>query len=96
VVLPPLDKSQPSVQSAIDVALRRTGCVPAYLLTDNEKIVTVEHVAGISVRNAAAVEFGRHYPLTELASVIGVPGCAVLLDLSAWRMRSRTSSMTWR
>jgi transposase len=64
VVLPLLDRSQPSVQSAIDVALRRTGCVPAYLLTDNEKIVTVEHVAGISVRNAAAVEFGRHYGLT--------------------------------
>jgi hypothetical protein len=69
VVLPLLDKSQPSVQSAIDVALRRIGGVPTYLLTDNEKTVTVEHVAGIPVRNAAAVEFGRHYGLTVATCV---------------------------
>ena len=69
VVLPLLDKSQPSVQSAIDVALRRAGGVPAYLLTDNEKTVTVEHVAGIPVRNPAAVEFGRHYGLTVATCV---------------------------
>jgi len=69
VVLPLLDKSGPSVQSAIDVALRRAGGVPAYLLTDNEKTVTVEHVAGIPVRNAAAVEFGRHYGLTVATCV---------------------------
>ncbi len=69
VVLPLLDKSQPSVQSAIDVALRRIGGVPTYLLTDNEKTVTVEHIAGIPVRNAAAVEFGRHYGLTVATCV---------------------------
>jgi len=69
VVLPLLDKSQPSVQSAIDVALRRAGGVPAYLLTDNEKTVTIEHVAGIPVRNAAAVEFGAHYGLTVATCV---------------------------
>jgi hypothetical protein len=69
VVLPLLDKSQPSVQSAIDVALRRIGAVPAYLLTDNEKTVTVEHVAGIPVRNPAAVQFGRHYGLTVATCV---------------------------
>ncbi len=64
VVVPLLDKSQPSVQAAIDTALRRIGGVPTYLLTDNEKTVTIEHVAGIPVRNPAAVEFGRHYGLT--------------------------------
>ncbi len=69
VVLPLLDKTWPSVQSAIDVALRRAGGVPAYLLTDNEKTVTVEHVAGIPVRNPAAVEFGRHYGLTVATCV---------------------------
>ena len=69
VVLPLLDKSQPSVQSAIDVAFRRAGGVPAYLLTDNEKTVTIEHVAGIPVRNRAAVEFGRHYGLTVATCV---------------------------
>jgi hypothetical protein len=51
------------------VALRRAGGVPTYLLTDNEKTVTVEHVAGIPVRNPAAVEFGRHYGLTVATCV---------------------------
>jgi Mu transposase, C-terminal domain len=64
VVLPLLDKTWPSVAAAIDVALRRAGGVPTYLLTDNEKTVTVEHVAGLPVRNPAAAQFGRHYGLT--------------------------------
>jgi hypothetical protein len=64
VVVPLLDKTWPSVAGAIDVALRKAGGVPTYLLTDNEKTVTIEHVAGIPVRNPAAVEFGRHYGLT--------------------------------
>ncbi len=69
VVLPMLDKTQASVWAAVDVALRRAGGVPAYLLTDNEKTVTVEHVAGIPVRNPGAVEFGRHYGLTVATCV---------------------------
>ena len=69
VVLPLLDKSAPSVWAAVDVALRRAGGVPTYLLTDNEKTVTVEHVAGIPVRNPGAVEFGRHYGLTVATCV---------------------------
>jgi hypothetical protein len=69
VVLPLLDKSGPSVWAAVDVALRRAGGVPTYLLTDNEKTVTVEHVAGVPVRNAAAVRFGRHYGLTVATCV---------------------------
>jgi len=69
VVVPLLDKSGPSVQLAVDVALRRAGGVPAYLLTDNEKTVTIEHVAGVPVRNAAAVAFGRHYGLTVATCV---------------------------
>jgi hypothetical protein len=64
VIVPLLDKTWPSVAAAIDTALRTAGGVPTYLLTDNEKTVTVEHVAGIPVRNPAAVEFGRHYSLT--------------------------------
>jgi hypothetical protein len=57
------------VWAAADVALRRLGGVPTYLLTDNEKTVTVEHVAGLPVRNAAAVAFGRHYGLTVATCV---------------------------
>jgi hypothetical protein len=73
VVLPLLDRAEPSVHAAIDAALRRCGGVPAYLLTDNEKTVTVEHVAGIPVRNPAAVAFGRHYGLTIATCVPADP-----------------------
>src|SRR5208283_3713944 len=41
VVIPLLDKTQASVWAAADAALRRIGGVPSYLLTDNEKTVTV-------------------------------------------------------
>ena len=69
VVLPLLDRTWPSVAGAVDVALRRAGGCPAYLLTDNEKTVTVEHVAGLPVRNPAAAAFGRHYGLTVATCV---------------------------
>jgi transposase len=65
VVLAIRDKTMPSVFAALDVTLRRLGGAPTYVLTDNEKTVTVEHVAGIPVRNPQMVAFARHYPLTE-------------------------------
>jgi hypothetical protein len=61
VVLPLRDKTMPSVFAALDVTFRRLGGVPTYVLTDNEKTVTVEHIAGIPVRNPAA---GRRSPGT--------------------------------
>jgi hypothetical protein len=73
VVLPLVDKSTPSVFAAIDTALRRAGGVPTYLLTDNEKTVTVEHVAGVPVRNPATVAFARHYGLTVAMCVPADP-----------------------
>lgn len=73
VVAPLLDKTLPSVHAAIDVALRRVGGVPTYLLTDNEKTVTVEHIAGMAVRHPAAVAFGRHYGLTVATCVPADP-----------------------
>jgi transposase len=47
------DKTAASVFAALDTCFRLLGGVPTYVLTDNEKTVTVEHVAGISVRNPA-------------------------------------------
>lgn len=61
VVLPLRDKTLPSVFAALDVTFRRMGGVPTYVLTDNEKTVTVEHVAGIPVRNPQLVAFAGHY-----------------------------------
>ena len=64
VVLAIRDKTSPSVMAALDVTMRRLGGAPTYLLTDNEKTVTVEHVAGMAVRNPAMVAFARHYGVT--------------------------------
>ena len=64
VVLPIRDKTMPSVFAALDVTLRRLGGAPTYVLTDNEKTVTVEHVAGIAVRNPQMVAFSRFYAVT--------------------------------
>lgn len=61
VVLPIRDKTMPSVFAALDVTFRKLGGVPTYVLTDNEKTVTVEHIAGIPVRNAQLVAFAEHY-----------------------------------
>ncbi|BCJ33890.1 hypothetical protein Athai_13930 [Actinocatenispora thailandica] len=58
------DKTLPTIVSCLDATLRRIGGVPTYALTDNEKTVTVEHVAGVAVRNADIVEVGRHYGMT--------------------------------
>lgn len=73
VVLPLLDKTLPSVMAAIDQALRAFGGCPTYALTDNEKTVTVEHVAGIPVRNARMLEFGKHYGLAIATCVPADP-----------------------
>ena len=64
VVLALRDKTQASVLAALDTVFRRIGGVPTYVLTDNEKTVTVEHVAGLPVRHPVMVEFGKHYGVT--------------------------------
>ena len=61
VLLPILDKALPTVIGSLDAALRRFGGCPTYGLTDNERTVTMEHVAGIPVRHPTMVEVGRHY-----------------------------------
>ena len=50
--------------AALDVTMRRVGGCPTYLLTDNEKTVTVEHVAGIPVRNEHMLAWSKHYGIT--------------------------------
>jgi len=66
VVLAILDKTSPTVFAALDVALRRIGGAPTYVLTDNERTVTVEHVAGIAVRNQGMLAWSRHYGVSVL------------------------------
>jgi transposase len=64
LVIPVFDKTLPTIVSCLDTTLRRLGGVPAYALTDNEKTVTVEHVADIAVRNPEIVAVARHYGMS--------------------------------
>nr|AKC91850.1 integrase catalytic region [Streptomyces muensis] len=64
VVIPVFEKALPTIVACLDATLRRIGGVPSYALTDNEKIVTTEHIANIAVRNPEIVEVGRHYGIT--------------------------------
>lgn len=60
-VIPLFDKQMPSVISALDACFRTLGGVPAAVLTDNEKTVTVDHVCNLPVRNQRIVSAARWY-----------------------------------
>ena len=64
VVIPLVDRTLPSVVLGLDRVLREVGGVPTYVLTDNERTVTVDHVCGIAVRNPKIVAAARHYGFT--------------------------------
>ncbi len=61
VVIPTWDRTLPTLLACVDTSLRRLGGAPTYALTDNEKTVTVEHVARVAVRHPEVVAAGRHY-----------------------------------
>jgi transposase len=69
VVLPIRDKTLPTVIACIDTTLRVFGGVPTHGLSDNEKTLTLDHIARIAVRHPTMVEVGRYYGLT-LASCV--------------------------
>lgn len=64
VVTPTWDRTLPSLLAALDSTLRSIGGAPTYALTDNEKTVTVEHIARVPVRHPDVVAAGRHYGMT--------------------------------
>lgn len=66
VVIALPDRQAPTVFAALDRTFRLLGGAPTYVLTDNEKTVTVMHVAGIPVRNRSAVTFARYYSVSVL------------------------------
>ena len=73
VVVPLWERTMPSVVMALDRALRAFGGAPTYALTDNERTVSVDHVAGIAVRNPQIVSVGRHYGLSIATCVPADP-----------------------
>jgi transposase len=64
VVIAVWDRTLPTIVACLDTTLRWLGGVPTYALTDNERTVSVDHVAGIAVRHPEIVEVGRHYGTT--------------------------------
>jgi len=61
VVLPNWDRKLGTLLACLDATLRRLGGAPTYLLTDNERTVTTDRVAGVAVRHPVLVTAGRHY-----------------------------------
>jgi len=61
VVIPVWDQSLPTLIACLDATLRRIGGAPTYVLTDNAKTVSIDHVAGVAVRHPQIVAAGRHY-----------------------------------
>jgi Integrase core domain len=105
VVIALRDRTSPSVFAGLDRIFRIVGGAPTYLLTDNEKTVTTGHIAGVPVRNRAAVTFGRYYGISVLtcepadpASEGGVENAVKLAkaDTRPICCRSTPPSPTWR
>jgi transposase len=69
VVIPTWDQTLGTLVACLDAVLRQVGGVPTYLLTDNAKTVTIEHVAGIAVRHPQLVVVGRHCGATVASCV---------------------------
>src|SRR5215211_5592305 len=73
VVIPLWDRTTPSVVMALDRALRAFGGAPTYALTDNERTVSTDHIAGIAVRNPQIVSVARHYGISIATCVPADP-----------------------
>ncbi len=63
VIIPTWDRTLPTVVACLDETLRRFGGAPTYALTDNERAVTVDRVAGIAVKHPILVAAARNYGL---------------------------------
>lgn len=73
VVIPTWDRTLPTVIACLDTSMRRWGGAPTYWLTDNERTVTVDHIAGIAVRHPVVVAAGKHYGVTITTCVPADP-----------------------
>lgn len=73
VVIPTWDRTLPTVIACLDSSMRVWGGAPTYWLTDNERTVTVDHVAGIAVRHPVVVAAGKHYGVTIATCVPADP-----------------------
>jgi hypothetical protein len=63
------------VISCLDSTLRALGGAQTCVLTDNERTMTIDGVAGVAVRHPQVVAAGRHYGLqiVSVQALTGVP-----------------------
>jgi transposase len=73
VVIPCWDRTMPTLIGCVDRAMRAFGGAPTYWLTDNERTVTIDHVAGVPVRHPEMVAIGGHYGITIATCVPADP-----------------------
>jgi len=73
VIIPTWDRTLPTVIACLDETLRRFGGAPTYGLTDNERTVTMDRVAGIAVKHPVLVAAAGHYGLVIHACVPADP-----------------------
>jgi transposase len=65
IVIPTWDRTLGTVLCCVDSSFRILGgAAPAYVLTDNEKTVTMDRVAGVPIRHPELVAAGRYYGVT--------------------------------
>jgi transposase len=73
VIIATWDRTLPTLIGCVDRAMRAFGGAPTYWLTDNERTVTVDHVARIAVRHPLIVKVGHHYGVTIATCVPADP-----------------------
>jgi transposase len=73
VIVPTWDRTLPTLIGCLDRAMRTFGGAPTYWLTDNERTVTVDHVARVAVRHPLIVQVGHHYGVTITTCVPADP-----------------------
>jgi hypothetical protein len=73
VIIPTWDRTLPTLIGCLDRAMRAFGGCPTYWLTDNERTVTIDHVAGVAVRHPLIVQVAHHYGMTVATCVPADP-----------------------
>lgn len=97
VVIPTWDKTLGSLLAGLDQVLRRVGGVPAYLLSDNERTLTVDRVAGVAVRHPLMVAAGHHYGCAittcEPADPQSKGGSEATVKIAKWDLVPTTANL---
>jgi transposase len=97
VVIPVWDSTVGTTSANLDAVFRALGGVPTFVLSDNAKTVTVEHVAGIPVRHPQMVALGQHYGCSVESCVPFDPeskgGVEATVKIAKWDLVPRAANL---